>query len=161
MKILKLQTSKLLFLYRYFWSCVAWLPFIFQDYSSPLGKQHTSGSNARTTRWRTKESFKLIPLLLYYNQLTDSISKGKTGSSAPSSWGTVSTRGVHALLLCAGKAYKPSNTDLHKNNLLENTFNAEIHMVGWKEWWSDFKTTKILIEKRKIIRFQKVLLMLV
>lgn len=41
-----------------------------------------------------------------------------------------------------GKAYKLSNTDLHKNNLLENTFNAEIHMVGWKEWWSDFKTTK-------------------
>lgn len=32
--------------------------------------------------------------------------------------------------------WKPTNPAIQtKNNLLENTFNAEIHMVGWKEWW--------------------------
>jgi len=58
---------------------------------------------------------------------------------------------------------KPTNPAIQtctSNNLLGNYFNIEIHMVGWKEWCSDFKTTKIETKKPKTVRFQKVLLML-
>lgn len=124
-------------------------PLYFRIIFVPFGKQCTTGSNART-RWRTKESFKLIPLLLQYNQQVDSISKWRTGSSSPSC--PVERQAQHKELthffFGAEKAYKPSNTALHKElptwKLLQcrNSYGGVERTAEWLQNHQNINTEK-------------------
>lgn len=50
---------------------------------------------------------------------------------------------THFFFFVQGKPTNPAIQSCTKNNLLENYFNVETHTVGWKKWWSDFKTSNV------------------
>lgn len=55
---------------------------------------------------------------------------GKLEAQLPPVEGQAQHKEHTHFFFCAGKAYKPSKKTCTKNNLLENYFNVEIHMVG-------------------------------
>lgn len=88
-------------------------------------------------------------LFSYYNEWVDSISKWKTGTLAPSFWGTGLTQGVYTLFFLKGKPTNPATQTHTKNTIFKNYFNVESHMV---EWFHNHQNIKLEI---KTVRFQK------